>query len=379
MMLVKLSARLFRAVLMMIVFIFGMIPSLAMAQGNVSRYVYDENGRLRVVISPAGEAVAYDYDPAGNPTAVRRYTAADFAVLDFTPKTGAAGDIVQIYGVGFGASANSVAFNGVSATVDSWSATQITVRVPASATTGPISVIKTGGATAQSAGSFTIKPRLSISPDNIAVLPDSNTQFTAILLSISGTPTLVWSVNGILGGNAEVGTITGTGLYRAPVSSISPIVVRAAVSGQEQWFGEARISVTENIQFVAAPQVSVQVGAPAKSVPSLISAVKGIYISSIAPGTVQRGTSFMLTLNGRDFNGATAVQFLFPPSSSTYGQSDANVSVSNIQVNGAGTQLTATVSVNAAAVAGDRMIVVRTATDSSPISNMGVNVIRITQ
>lgn len=204
-------------------------------------------------------------------------------------------------------------------------------------------------------------------------------QFAATLLSISGNPTVVWFVNGIVGGSVDVGTITQGGLYRAPANALSPVVIRASISGQDQWFGEARVTVTENITYVAASQVSVQFGAPARGVNTLVSAVKGIYISSIAPASVQRGASFTLTLNGRDFTGATAVQFLFPPGTSGYGQNDANIAVSNIQVNGSGTQLTASVTVNGSAVVSGRMIVVKTATDSAPVADMGVNTIQITQ
>ncbi|MGE0133470.1 MAG: IPT/TIG domain-containing protein [Blastocatellales bacterium] len=369
-------ARLAAAVLTIAVCLLAPMPTKA--QGNVSRYVYDENGRLRVVLSPSGDAVAYDYDPAGNPTAVRRYTSADFAVLDFSPKTGAAGDQVQIFGVGFGAAANAVAFNGATATIVSWSPNQIVAKVPSSASTGPISVTKSGGGAVQSSMPFTILPRLAIAPDNVTLLPDSTMQFAATLLSVPGNPTVVWSVNGIAGGSVDVGTISQTGLYRAPANALSPVVIRASISGQEEWFGEARVTVTENITYVAASQITVQFGAPARSVNTLVSAVKGIYVSSLSPGSVQRGTSFTLTLNGRDFTGATAVQFLFPPGTSGYGQNDANITVSNIQVNAGGAQLTASVTVNGSAVAGGRMIIVKTAADSTPIADMGVNTIQIT-
>jgi YD repeat-containing protein len=354
-------------------------PALAMAQSNVSRYVYDENGRLRAVISPSGDAVAYEYDPAGNPTAVRRYTSADFAILDFSPKTGAAGDQIQIFGVGFGTAANTVVFNGASATIVSWTTNQIVARVPASATTGPIRVTKSGGASTQSSASFTIAPRLAVAPDNITLLPSSTMQFTATLLSVPGGSTVIWSVNGIIGGNVDGGTISQNGLYRAPANAISPVTIRASISGQDQWFGEARVSVSENITYVAAPQVAVQFGPQARSVSAWVSAAKGIYINSIAPTSVQRGTSFTLTINGRDLTGATAVQFVFPLGTSSYGRNDTNITVSNIQVNGGGTQLTAMVTVNAAAAAGGRMIVVRNSTDNTPVADLGVNTIQITQ
>jgi hypothetical protein len=139
------------------------------------------------------------------------------------------------------------------------------------------------------------------------------------------------------------------------------------------------VNVSENITYVAAPQVTVQFGPPARSVSAWVSAAKGIYINSIAPTSAQRGTSFTLTVNGRDLTGATAMQFVFPPGTSSYGRNDTSITVSNIQVNAGGTQLTATVTVNAAAAAGSRMIVVRNSTDTTPVADLGVNTIQITQ
>lgn len=365
--------------ILIVCFSCALIHGVARAQGGMARYVYDENGRLRVVISSAGEAAAYDYDPAGNPTGVRRYTSSDFAILDFSPKTGAAGDQVQIHGVGFGAAANAVAFNSVSAAIVSWSATQIVATVPASATTGPIRVTKSGGATTLSSTPFTILPRIAVAPDNITMSPDSAMQFTATPLSVPGGSTVDWAVNGVAGGNLEVGTITPNGLYRAPANAVSPIVIRASISGASQWFGEARVTITDDVTVVVAPQVTVQFGAPSRNVTAAVSVVKGIYINSLSPASAQRGTAFTLTVNGRDLNGATAVQFLFPAGSSSYGQNDANITVSNIQVNAGGTQLTASVTVNASAVVGGRLIIIGTLTNNTPVLDQGINTIQITQ
>lgn len=354
-------------------------PSVASAQGNVARYVYDDNGRLKVVISPSGEAVTYDYDPAGNPTGVHRYNAADFAILDFTPKAGAAGDQVQLFGVGFGVTANAVSFNGTPATVVSWSATQITVTVPSSATTGLIQVTKSGGASVQSLTPFSILPRLSVMPNAVTMLPDSTTQFTATLLSVPGGSTVIWSVNGIIGGNTDVGAISSNGFYHAPANTISPITVRASISGQDQWFGEAQVTVTENMTYVAAPQLTVQFGVPARSINTLVSVVKGVYVTSTSPSSVQRGAGFTLTLNGKDFTGASLVEFLLPSGPNNYGQNDAAITVNNIQVNANGTQLTAFVTVSATAVPGRRVVVVTTPAGGASTVDMGINTIQITQ
>lgn len=68
-------------------------------------------------------------------------------IADFTPKSGAEGGTVQISGLMFSqvASGNTVSFNGVTANVDSATETELVVTVPVGATSGPITVITSGG------------------------------------------------------------------------------------------------------------------------------------------------------------------------------------------------------------------------------------------
>src|SRR5262249_8459551 len=82
----------------------------AYAQGGSTRYVYDNNGRLKAVIAPNGEANIYEYDPAGNITAIRRNSAATLELLSFSPLQGVPGDQVTIVGTGFGSGVNAVSF-----------------------------------------------------------------------------------------------------------------------------------------------------------------------------------------------------------------------------------------------------------------------------
>jgi YD repeat-containing protein len=46
---------------------------------------------LRAVITPSSEANIYEYDAAGNVTAIRRNTATTLEVLDFHPREGVSG------------------------------------------------------------------------------------------------------------------------------------------------------------------------------------------------------------------------------------------------------------------------------------------------
>jgi len=115
--------------------------------GGAAYYRYDANGRLTTVLSPTGEAVTYNYDPAGNFTSITRYAANQLSIIDFTPGSGGLTTPVTIYGTGFSAtpSANTVKFNGVTATVSAATNIRLDVLVPSGATTGPISVTNANG------------------------------------------------------------------------------------------------------------------------------------------------------------------------------------------------------------------------------------------
>jgi len=91
-------------------------PSTAYADVE---YIYGESGRLVGVIAPSGDAARYTYDAAGNITAIERISAGAVSILDFTPDSGLVGAVVIIRGTGFSTtpSQNTVAFNGVAATV----------------------------------------------------------------------------------------------------------------------------------------------------------------------------------------------------------------------------------------------------------------------
>lgn len=129
-----------------IVLLFIGIPVNAQT-GGAAHYRYDANGRLTAVLSPTGEAVTYSYDPAGNFTSITRYAANQLSILDFTPGSGSVGTQVTIYGTGFSTtpSSNTVKFNNVNASVTAATNIQLTVTVPAGATTGTISVTNANG------------------------------------------------------------------------------------------------------------------------------------------------------------------------------------------------------------------------------------------
>jgi YD repeat-containing protein len=121
-------------------------------------YVYDVLGRLVAAINPSGDTAIYSYDAVGNLLKISRQNSAQLSIISTNPIRGSVGSTVTIFGTGFSAtpSQNTVQFNGVTATVQSASATQLMVTIPSSATTGPITVTTSAGTVATSS-SFTIQ------------------------------------------------------------------------------------------------------------------------------------------------------------------------------------------------------------------------------
>jgi len=125
-------------------FILGFASPLWALSGASVQYVYDALGRLTTVVDPSGNAATYNYDAVGNPLSITRSTTSPsaLAILGFSPTQGGAGTTVTIQGQNFSATptANTVKFNGTTATVTAATANSLTTTVPAGATTGPISV-----------------------------------------------------------------------------------------------------------------------------------------------------------------------------------------------------------------------------------------------
>ncbi len=103
--------------------------------------------------------------------------------------------------------------------------------------------------------------------------------------------TITWSVNGIAGGDATVGTVSTTGLYQAPtvIPANNVVTVRATSTADPAKFGDVAITI-------AQPQV---------------------WLWSTSPTTVPAG-SFSISLNGSNFNASSVVQFGGVPLTTTY-------------------------------------------------------------
>ncbi len=246
------------ALLLLIVFTAAQLS--ASAQGGTTTYVYDDNGRLHAVISPAGEAAVYEYDAAGNITAIRRLAADALAIFNFSPRAGIPGDQVTFIGVGFGGGVTNVSFNGASASIVSVTPSRVVATVPAAATTGLVTITTPTGSVS-TATPFTIAG-LRVTPPSASVYFGESVQFAAEVLPSTLDQTVQWSVEDINGGNAAVGTISANGLYTAPNTRFTSLRVRATSIVDNARVGEAQVNVKDpsDVQSVFASPVSVRRG-----------------------------------------------------------------------------------------------------------------------
>jgi hypothetical protein len=235
--------------------------------------------------------------PAGSGSSATSFTVIPPpTVTAFTPASGAVAQSVVITGTSF-LSVTAVKFNGVSAiTYTVNNETQITVTIPAGATTGKISVETAAGA-GMSAANFTVAAAPTVA---------------------SFTPT-----SSVVGATL---TITGTNFVN--VSSVK-------FNGTE--VGLANIAVTSTTQLTAKVPDGATSGTISVTTPSGTGTSAGSFtvippptITSFTPTSGPTGTSVVIT--GTAFTGASSVKF--------------NNTTATYTVNSA-TQITATVPVSA--------------------------------
>ncbi|HET6974812.1 MAG TPA: hypothetical protein VFI24_00700 [Pyrinomonadaceae bacterium] len=403
------------------------------AQTQTSRYIYDDDGRLRAVIAPSGEAAVYDYDAAGNFTAIRRLAADTLELLTFAPRTGVPGTQVSFYGVGFGAGVSTVTFSGgVAGTLVGFTNNTITAVVPEGAATGPIT-INTARGTVTTVQPFVLQGVI-VTPKEVSVIDGESVQFNANVLVPGDDHGVVWSVNGVEGGSDTLGRIDETGLYTGPLDAPATfdVTVRATSTAFPALEGTATVhvrslfdfrftisqgvSIGKGLDFTSAaafsPGVSIGKG-PAFAVAGVLSPsisigkgasfannsvlspgvsvgkgaeiaagttfgrgvmlTKGPIISTVSPGSITQGGNITVTITGLNLNGTTNVQLFDPTGNGTSG-----VTASNINVNVNGSSLTVNLSINAFTPTGRKIIVVTTSTAHSVRADVNVNTIQIT-
>jgi YD repeat-containing protein len=368
---------------------------LASAQSPAIQYAYDELGRLVAVADQQGNAAIYVYDAVGNLLSIQRADAAALpgvAITAVVPEKGRVGTLVSILGKGLGgAGQNSVRFNGVAATVAQAASNRLVTMVPAGATTGPITVTASLGS-AVSPRPFRIVGALAVTPASAMLGPGAAQQFVA---RDGGTETtnVVWSVDSLVGGDADVGTISAQGLYVAPVTIFAARTVTVTATSRDDASVVATAIVALEppvLRFLAAAQIGVQVADPglralvapaigvapamggAFSVAALVSMSLEPLITSVSPAAAPRGaTNLALTVTGSGLAAATGLEFLLNNAA------DAAVTVANVNAAPDGTHVTAQISIASTAAVGPRVVRGRTPAAATTSAGTGGNVFTV--
>ena len=160
-------------------------------------------------------------------------------------------------------------------------------------------------------------------------------------------------------------------------SSAAPVAVQYGVDGGPRSALSAKVSVRHGDTVQAGSfsnAVSVLKNSPVQySAQTFVSSTMGPYIQSLSTASVTRGTTITLTINGVGLTGAGALRLVTAAS----GAIDNAFVISNITVNGDGTSLTATVTVNSTATLGNHIVVVATPAGDSIGIDLGVNTFNV--
>ncbi|HEY6971188.1 MAG TPA: IPT/TIG domain-containing protein [Candidatus Angelobacter sp.] len=152
------------------------------------------------------------------------------AISSLVPNSGVVGSSVTINGLNLGPSQGNgfVKFNGTTATVSSWSSTQIVVTVPAGATTGNV-VVTTAGGVSSNPVAFTVIPPPSITSltPSSGIIGSSVTIAGANFGTTQGTSTVTF--NGVA---AAVSSWSSTSITATVPAAATTGNVVVTVSGQ---------------------------------------------------------------------------------------------------------------------------------------------------
>ncbi|HEY1205943.1 MAG TPA: hypothetical protein VGF05_14725 [Bryobacteraceae bacterium] len=101
---------------------------------------------------------------------------------------------------------------------------------------------------------------VTISPTAQSVVVGATQQFVATVTGSTNTA-VAWSVNGIAGGNATLGTVSSAGLYTAPavIPTQNPVTVKATSTADPSQFSSATVTVTASPITVAISPTSANV------------------------------------------------------------------------------------------------------------------------
>src|SRR5579862_784137 len=96
---------------------------------------------------------------------------------------------------------------------------------------------------------------VSVAPTSASVLLGEPQTFTATVTNSTNT-SVTWSVNGIQGGNAALGTINASGVYTSPgdLPVSGSVIVQATSAADDTKIATAQITITSDITVTVTPQ-----------------------------------------------------------------------------------------------------------------------------
>lgn len=218
-------------------------------------------GPMSLDVSFLGEDVAsYDLGDMFNYSKIIKSASGPFspsssnpAIQSLSPTRATAGGpgfTLNVIGSNFvpGAAVN---FGNTALTTMWVNSANLTAAVPAAAIFQagaiPVTVTNPGaGAGTSTASSFTITQpaiTLAITPTTAQIPVKALQQFTATVTNTSNTA-VDWSVNGVAGGSATVGTISTSGLYVAPATVPNPATINITATSQADTSVSASAAVT---------------------------------------------------------------------------------------------------------------------------------------
>jgi hypothetical protein len=141
-----------------------------------------------------------------------------------------------------------VAFDGVALATTFVSSSMLTAtgNAPSPKSSVPVVVSTPDGEVSNTAFVNVTAPppvAITISPTAATVRVNKTKQFIATVQNTPNT-SVTWKVNGIVGGNGSVGTISASGVYRAPNSVPNPAVVTVSATSAADPTKSASASVT---------------------------------------------------------------------------------------------------------------------------------------
>lgn len=170
------------------------------------------------------------------------------SITSLNPSTIAVGPFtLAVTGAGYVAG-STVSVDGVvlPTTFGSSSSLTATGSAPAPKLSIPVFVTTPDGDTSNTAYLSAVAAStiaVSVSPSSAVLRPKASKQFTATVQGTANTA-VTWRVNGIVGGNSTVGTVSRTGLYRAPNSVPNPSTVSVSATSAADTTKSASASVT---------------------------------------------------------------------------------------------------------------------------------------